>query len=232
VGGLYSETVLFAGVTSHGLPSTLSWRSCEALNRRFRRTADGRVSIQRRDCWERDDTYALRYDFGTAYNLVVQRRWQSAPDDLAAILKHIAAQLVVGKLTFANIGEEWAPTDAVRVDLPHAQHLFSAYSDNVAVSVFLLVVLFRRKRRIISVSWDRRSAAAGPPYWFVCSSKLTPIQITALDACMRRHTQRRQDGNHAFILVRVKIGRMDRESSACEFHRPHQVRNLLFGLAI
>lgn len=84
------------------------------------------------------DTYALQYDFGTASNLVVEPRWQSAPDDVTAILKHIAAQLVVGKPTFANIGEEWAPTDAVSVDLPQAQHLFSAYSDNVAASVFLL----------------------------------------------------------------------------------------------
>jgi hypothetical protein len=38
-----------------------------------------------------------------------------------SILKHIASHLV-----------------AVRVDLPQAQHLFSAYSDKVAASVFLL----------------------------------------------------------------------------------------------
>ena len=63
------------------------------------------------------ETYALQYDFGTASNLVVEPRWQSAPEDVAAILKHIAAHLVVGKPTFANIGEEWATTDAVRVDL-------------------------------------------------------------------------------------------------------------------
>lgn len=84
------------------------------------------------------DTYALQYDFGSASNLVVEPRWQSAPKDVTAILKHIASHLVVGKLTFANIGEEWATTDAVRVDLPRAQHLFSAYSDKVAASVFLI----------------------------------------------------------------------------------------------
>jgi hypothetical protein len=84
------------------------------------------------------DTYALQYDFGTASNLVVEPRWQSAPKDVTAILKHIASHLVVGKLTFANIGEEWATADAVRVDLPRAQHLFSAYSDKVAASVFLI----------------------------------------------------------------------------------------------
>ena len=84
------------------------------------------------------ETYALQYDFGTASNLVVEPRWQSTPEDVSAILKHIAAHLVVGKPTFANIGEEWATTDAVRVDLPQAQHLFSAYSGKVAASVFLV----------------------------------------------------------------------------------------------
>ena len=84
------------------------------------------------------ESYALQYDFGTASNLIVEPRWQSAPEDVVAILKHIAAHLVVGKLTFANIGEEWATTDAVRDDLPRAQHLFSAYSDKVAASVFLV----------------------------------------------------------------------------------------------
>jgi hypothetical protein len=84
------------------------------------------------------DTYALQYDFGAASNLGVEPRWQSAPKDVTAILKHIASQLVGGKLTFANIGEEWATTDAVRDDLPRAQHLFSAYSDKVAASVFLV----------------------------------------------------------------------------------------------
>jgi hypothetical protein len=84
------------------------------------------------------DTYALQYDFGTVSNLVVEPRWQSAPPDVSAILKHIAAQLVVGKPSFANIGEEWATTDAVSVELPQAQHLFSAYSDKVAASVFLV----------------------------------------------------------------------------------------------
>jgi hypothetical protein len=84
------------------------------------------------------ESYALQYDFGTASNLVIEPRWQRAPEDVAAILKHIAAHLVVGELTFANIGEEWATTDAVGVDLPRAQHLFSAYSDKVAASVFLV----------------------------------------------------------------------------------------------
>jgi hypothetical protein len=84
------------------------------------------------------ENYTLQYDFGTASNLVVEPRWQSAPDDVAAILKHIAALFVAGKPTFANIGEEWATTDAVSVDLPQAQHLFSAYSDKVAASVFLV----------------------------------------------------------------------------------------------
>jgi hypothetical protein len=84
------------------------------------------------------DTYALQHDFGTASNLVVEPRWQSVPEDVAPILKHIAAHLVIGKPTFANIGEEWATSDAVSVDLPQAQHLFSAYSDKVATSVFIL----------------------------------------------------------------------------------------------
>lgn len=84
------------------------------------------------------ETSALQYDFGTATDLNVEPRWQSVPPDLAAILKHIASHLVVGKPTFVNIGEEWATGDAVEVDLPQAQHLFSAYSDKVAASVFLL----------------------------------------------------------------------------------------------
>ena len=83
-------------------------------------------------------TYSLQYDFGTASDLVVEPRWQSAPEDVSAILKHISAHLVVGKPTFANIGEEWATTDAVSIDLPQAQHLFSAYSGKVAASVFLV----------------------------------------------------------------------------------------------
>ncbi len=88
---------------------------------------------------ERDpEIYALQYDFGTARSLVVEPRWQSAPDDLVAILTHISSYLVVGKPTFANIGEEWEPGDAVLVGRPTAQHLFSAYSDDVAASVFLL----------------------------------------------------------------------------------------------
>ncbi|MDY6947625.1 MAG: hypothetical protein SXG53_18105 [Pseudomonadota bacterium] len=84
------------------------------------------------------DTYALQYDFGTASDLVVEPRWQSLPDDAAAILKHIASHFVVGKPTFVNVGEEWATTDAVRGDLTQAQHLFSAYSDKVTASVFIL----------------------------------------------------------------------------------------------
>ena len=83
-------------------------------------------------------TYSLQYDFGTASDLVVEPRWQSAPEDVSAILKHISAHLVVGKPTFANIGEEWATTDAVSIDLPQARHLFSAYSGKVAASVFLV----------------------------------------------------------------------------------------------
>jgi hypothetical protein len=84
------------------------------------------------------EAYALQYDFGTATDLTVEPRWQSVPPDLATILKHIASHLVIGKSTFANIGEEWAPGDAVEVNLPQAQHLFSAYSDKVAASIFLL----------------------------------------------------------------------------------------------
>jgi hypothetical protein len=84
------------------------------------------------------ETYTLQYDFGTATDLTVEPRWQSVPPDLATILKHIASHLVIGKSTFANIGEEWAPGDAVEVNLPQAQHLFSAYSDKVAASIFLL----------------------------------------------------------------------------------------------
>ena len=83
------------------------------------------------------DSYALQYDFGAAINLIIEPKWQSVPEDAAAKLNHIAAQLVASP-TFANIGEEWSPDDHFRVDLPRAQHLFSAYSDKVAASVFLL----------------------------------------------------------------------------------------------
>ena len=80
---------------------------------------------------------ALQYDFGTASNLIIESRWQSVPDDAAAKLRHIAAQLGASRV-FANLGEEWSPDDHFRADLPRAQHLFSAYSDKVAASVFLL----------------------------------------------------------------------------------------------
>jgi hypothetical protein len=82
-------------------------------------------------------TYALQHDFGTATDLIVEPRWQSVPPDVATILKHIASHLV-GKRSFANVGEEWVPSDAVREDLPQAQHLYTAYSDKVSASVFLL----------------------------------------------------------------------------------------------
>jgi hypothetical protein len=83
------------------------------------------------------ENHALQYDFGNATDLIVEPRWQRVPPDVAAILKHIASHLV-GKRSFANIGEEWTPSDAVREDLPQAQHLYTAYSDKVAASVFLL----------------------------------------------------------------------------------------------
>jgi hypothetical protein len=83
------------------------------------------------------DIYALQYDFGTAANLVIEPRWQSVPDDAAAKLKHIASNLGASK-QFANIGEEWSPDDHFRVDQPRMQHLFSAYSQKVTASVFLL----------------------------------------------------------------------------------------------
>ena len=82
------------------------------------------------------DTYALQYDFGTATDLIIEPKWQSVPEDAAAKLKHIAAHFGAAP-TFANIGEEWSPDDFFRVDLPRAQHLFSAYSDRIAVSVFV-----------------------------------------------------------------------------------------------
>lgn len=83
------------------------------------------------------NTYALQHEFGTASDLVVEPRWQNVPDDALAKLKHIATELGAHK-QLANIGEEWSPDDHFRVDLPRAQHLFSAYSDTVAASVIVL----------------------------------------------------------------------------------------------
>lgn len=83
------------------------------------------------------NTYALQYDFGIASNLVVEPKWQNIPADASAMLEHIATDLGAKK-QFANIGEEWSPDDHFRVELPRAQHLFSAYSDKVAASVIVL----------------------------------------------------------------------------------------------
>lgn len=83
------------------------------------------------------DHYALQREFGIASDLVVEPRWQSLPEDAVARLDHIAAGLG-GARHFVNIGEEWAPDDHFRVDQSRAQHLFSAYSDSVSVSIFVL----------------------------------------------------------------------------------------------
>lgn len=110
-----------------------SMASCMIMLSAALMSSDANAVDEKRD----PSTYALQYLFGTASDLVAEPRWQNIPGDALAKLEHIATNLGA-KEQLANIGEEWSPDDHFRVDLPRAQHLFSAYSDGVAASVFVL----------------------------------------------------------------------------------------------
>ncbi len=125
------------------------------------------------------NTYALQYDFGTASNLVIEPRWQNVPEDARAKLHHIAANLGTSK-QFANIGEEWSPDDHFSVELPRAQHLFSAYSDRLTASVF---VLGGAELRVYAVLARRRA----PTY---CIFRLPTLGLYSLRLSIVQHELR------------------------------------------
>src|SRR5512145_1444392 len=91
--------------------------------------ADGLVQI---------DAQTLQSDFAEAKDLVVEPDWHDLPPDAARLLEHVGKNIVAGKPGVANIGEEWSTTDFVLPNLPIFQHLFSAYSDEVTASVFIV----------------------------------------------------------------------------------------------
>lgn len=125
------------------------------------------------------DPYALQYEFGTAADLVVEPRWQNLPADATAKLEHIATHLGASK-QFANIGEEWSPGDHFGVDRPRAQHLFSAYSDQLTASVFLVGGFEIRVYALVS----RRRAES------YCIFKLPELGMSTLRISIVQHELR------------------------------------------
>lgn len=83
------------------------------------------------------ESVSIQAEFAKATNLKIEQRWQDLPADAATALNFMAKNFPAGTHDFANLGEEWSPTDAVRGDVPQALHLFSAHSATVAASVIL-----------------------------------------------------------------------------------------------
>lgn len=86
----------------------------------------------------KQSSYDLQSKFSTATNLVVKQRWQDVTGDAASALQFVGKSFVLSKPGFANLGEEWSISDYIVGDKPRALHLFTAYSDEITSSVFLV----------------------------------------------------------------------------------------------
>ena len=84
------------------------------------------------------DSYQLQSDFASASDLVVEPDWHDLPPDAARVVEHLGKSFFGAKPGLANVGEAWSEGDFVRPNIPAAQHLFSAYSSKVTVSVVLV----------------------------------------------------------------------------------------------
>ena len=84
------------------------------------------------------DSYRLKQEFARDTGLIVEPDWHDLPPDAARFLEHVSKSFVDSKPGIANIGEDWSSGDFIVPNIPRAQHLFSAYSEKLTVSVFLV----------------------------------------------------------------------------------------------
>lgn len=84
------------------------------------------------------DSQQLQYDFANAKDLVVEPDWHDLPDDARRLLEHVGNAFFGSKPGLANIGEDWSSLDFTMPHVPAALHVFSAYSDAVTGSLFLI----------------------------------------------------------------------------------------------
>ena len=86
------------------------------------------------------DSDSLQLDFAMAKDLVVEPNWHNLPDDVRRLLGYVGSAFaaVGARPGLANVGEVWSELDFIQPQYPAALHVYSAYSDNISGSLFLL----------------------------------------------------------------------------------------------